>query len=66
MLKAAYSQKKLYANNRRRDLKFEVGDCVYLKISPMKDMMRFGKKEKLCPWYVGPYDILKWVVKVAL
>ena len=46
-LATAYSRKKSYADNRRRALEFEVGDRVYLKISPMKGMMRFGKKGKL-------------------
>jgi len=61
----ADSQQKTYADNRRRDLEFEVGDWVYLKISPMKGVMRFGKKEKLSPRYVGSYEILKRVEKVA-
>ena len=56
-LKIAYSQQKSYADNRRRDLEFEVGDMVYLKISPMKGVMRFGKKGKLCPSYLCPYEV---------
>jgi hypothetical protein len=36
-------------------LEFEVGDHVYLKVSPMKDMKRFGVKGKLSPRYIGPY-----------
>ncbi|WMV37609.1 hypothetical protein MTR67_030994 [Solanum verrucosum] len=61
----AQSRQKSYANVRIRDLKFEVNDSVYLKISPMKGVMRFGKKGKLCPRYVGPYKILKRIGKVA-
>ena len=38
-----------------------VGDLVYLKISSMKGVMRFGKKGKLSPRYVGPYEILKCI-----
>lgn len=38
---------------------------VYLKISPMKGIMRFGKKVKLSSRYVGPYEVLQWVEKVA-
>ncbi|KAH0709204.1 hypothetical protein KY284_010631 [Solanum tuberosum] len=64
-LKTAHSQQKTYANNRKRDLEFEVDDWVYLKISPMKGVMWFGKKGKLSTRYVGPYEILKNVVKVA-
>ena len=50
---------------RRRDLEFEVGDLVYLKITPMKGVKRFGKKGKLSPHYVGPYRFLSRVGKVA-
>ncbi|WMV46414.1 hypothetical protein MTR67_039799 [Solanum verrucosum] len=64
-LKMAHSRQKSYADNRKRDLEFEVGDWVYLKISPMKGVMRFGKKGKLSPRYVGPYAILKHVGKVT-
>ncbi|KAL3363282.1 hypothetical protein AABB24_012529 [Solanum stoloniferum] len=64
-LKTAQSRQKSYADNRRRDLEFEIGDWVYLKISPMKGVMRFGKKGKLSPRYVGPYQILTCVGKVA-
>ncbi|KAH0775084.1 hypothetical protein KY290_012221 [Solanum tuberosum] len=64
-LKTAHSQQKSYADNRKRDLELEVGDWVYLKISPMKGVMRFGKKGKLSPRYVGPYEISKHVRKVA-
>ena len=46
-------------------MEFEVGDLVYLKVSPMKGVMRFGKKGKLSPRYVGPYKILKRVGSVA-
>ena len=61
----AYSQQKFYADNRRRDLEFEEGDKVYLKISLMKWVVRFGNKWKLSPHYVGPYEILQRVGKVA-
>ena len=64
-MKTSHSWQKSYADNRNRDLEFEVGDWVYLKISPMKGVMRFGKKGKLSPGYVGPYEILKRVEKVA-
>ncbi|WMV30080.1 hypothetical protein MTR67_023465 [Solanum verrucosum] len=62
---AAHSRQRSYADNRKRDLEFEVDDWVHLKISPMKGVMRFGKKGKLIPRYVGPYEILKRVGKVA-
>ncbi|PHT54216.1 Lignin-forming anionic peroxidase [Capsicum baccatum] len=50
---------------RRKDLEFEVNDYVYLKISPMKGVKRFGKKGKLSPRYVGPFRILSCFGKVA-
>ena len=56
-LKTAQSRKKSYADVRRRDLEFKVGDWVYLKVSPMKGVVYFGKKGKLSPRYVGPYEV---------
>ncbi|WMV41797.1 hypothetical protein MTR67_035182 [Solanum verrucosum] len=56
---------KVLCDVRRRDLEFDVNELVYLKISPMKGVMRFGKKGKLSPCYVGPYQILRYVGKVA-
>jgi hypothetical protein len=57
-LKAAQNRQKTYADKRRRPLKFEVGDYVYLKVSPMKSVHHFGVRGKLAPRYVGPYKIL--------
>ena len=56
-LKIAYRRQKSNVDNRRRDLEFEIGDRVYLKILTMKGLVRFGKKGKLSPRYVGPYEI---------
>ena len=64
-MQTAYSRQKSSADNRRRNLEFEESDKVYFKISPMKGVVRFGKKGKLSPRYVGPYEILQWVGKVA-
>ena len=64
-LKSAQSRQKSYSDNRRKDIEFEVNDWVYLKISPMKGVMRFGKKGKLSPRYIGPYKILRKMGKVA-
>ena len=58
-LKAAQSRQKSYVDNRRRDLEFEVGDHIFLKVSPMKSVMRFGKNGKLSPRFVGPFEILE-------
>ena len=64
-LETAYSQEKSYADQRRKDLEFEEGDKVYLKILPMKGVVRFCKKGKLSPRYLGPYRIFQRVGKVA-
>jgi hypothetical protein len=58
-LKAAKSHQETYANKRRRPLKFEVGDHVYLRVSPMKSVERFGVKGKLAPHYIRPFPILE-------
>jgi len=57
-LKAAQTRQKTYADKRRRPLEFEVGDHVYLKVSPMRGVHRFGVHGKLAPRYIGPYKIL--------
>src|SRR4051812_45992452 len=57
-LKTAQSRQKSYANKRRRDLAFNIGDFVYLKVSPLKGMQRFQLKGKLAPRYIGPFKIL--------
>jgi hypothetical protein len=57
-LKAAKSRQESYENKRRRPLQFEVRDHVYLKVSPMKGVKRFGVKEKLSPRYIRPFLIL--------
>jgi hypothetical protein len=48
-----------------RPLEFEVGDHVFLKVSPMRGVMRFGKKGKLSPRFVGPFKITQRVGKLA-
>jgi hypothetical protein len=57
-LKVAQSRQKRYADKRRRDLSFEVGDFVYLKVSPMRSTRRFKVKGKLAPRYIGPFKIV--------
>ncbi|GKA68279.1 hypothetical protein Tco_0768196 [Tanacetum coccineum] len=64
-LKAARDRQKSYADNRRKPLEFEVGDRVLLKVSPCKGVIRFGKKGKLAPRYVGPFGILERIDPVA-
>ena len=62
-LKIARDRRKSYVDNYRRDLQFEIGDQVFLKIYPWKGVLRFGKRGKLSPRYIGPYEI---VIKVGL
>ncbi|GJW04736.1 putative reverse transcriptase domain-containing protein [Tanacetum coccineum] len=58
-LKAARDRQKSYADNRRKPLEFQVGDHVMLKVSPWKGVVRFRKKGKLAPRFVGPFEILE-------
>jgi hypothetical protein len=64
-LKKAQARQKSYADKRRQPLYFLVGDYVYLKVSPMKGVSRFGIKGKLAPWYIGPFPILERYGPVA-
>ncbi|KAD2392875.1 hypothetical protein E3N88_39852 [Mikania micrantha] len=64
-LKAARDRKKSYADRRRKPLEFQVGDRVLLKVSPWKGIVRFGKKGKLAPRYVGPFEILERIGPIA-
>ena len=64
-MKAAQDRYKSYADQRRRPLEFEVGDHVFLRVSPTKGVYRFGIKGKLSPRYIGPYEILERIGPVA-
>ncbi|GKA53310.1 putative reverse transcriptase domain-containing protein [Tanacetum coccineum] len=64
-LQAARDRQRSYANVRRKPLEFQVGDRVMLKVSPRKGVIRFGKRGKLNPRYIGPFKILKRVGPVA-
>ncbi|GJW18078.1 hypothetical protein Tco_0025514 [Tanacetum coccineum] len=63
--KAARDRQKSYVDYRRKLLEFEVGDRVLLRVSPWKGVVRFGKKGKLAPRYVGPFEILERIGLVA-
>ena len=62
---AVQSRQKSYADPKRRDIEFSVGDKVFLKVTPMKCIIRFGKKGKLSPRFIGPFEILERVGSVA-
>ncbi|KAJ0636963.1 putative nucleotidyltransferase, Ribonuclease H [Helianthus annuus] len=62
---AARDRQKAYADKRRKPLEFQVGDRVLLKVSPWKGVVRFGKRGKLNPRYVGPFEIIEKIGKVA-
>jgi hypothetical protein len=64
-LKIAQSRQKSYADNRRRELTFEVRDYVYLKVSPMRSVKRFNMKGKLAPRYIRPFKIIERRGEVA-
>ncbi|TYK06676.1 pol protein [Cucumis melo var. makuwa] len=61
----AQSRQKSYADVRRKDLEFDVGDMVFPKVAPMKDVLRFEKKAKLSPRFVGPFEILERIGPLA-
>ncbi|GJU79190.1 putative reverse transcriptase domain-containing protein [Tanacetum coccineum] len=64
-LKMARDRQKSYADRRRKPLEFEVGDRVLLKVSPWKGVVQFGKKGKLAPRYVRPFEIVKRIGPVV-
>ena len=64
-LKVASDRQKPYADLKRKDIEYEVSDKVFLKVSPWGKVLRFRKKGKLSPRFIGPYEILERVGLVA-
>ncbi|GJY08114.1 putative reverse transcriptase domain-containing protein [Tanacetum coccineum] len=64
-MQAAQDRQKSYADRKRKPMEFEVGDKVMLKVSLWKRVVRFDKRGKLNPRYVGPFRVLAKVRKVA-
>ncbi|KAJ0502901.1 putative chromatin remodeling & transcriptional activation CHROMO-DOMAIN family [Helianthus annuus] len=64
-LKAAQDRQKSYADKRKRPIEFQEGDRVFLKVSPWKGIIRFRKRGKLGPRYIGPFRIVARIGKVA-
>ena len=56
---AAQDRQKSYADKKRRLMTFEIGDSVLLKVSPWKGLIRFGKRGKLSPRFIGPFKVLQ-------
>ncbi|GJW55105.1 hypothetical protein Tco_0099190 [Tanacetum coccineum] len=65
LFQAARDRQRNYANVRRKPLEFQVGDRVMLKVSSHKRVIRFGKRGKLNPRYIGPFNILERIDPVA-
>nr|GFA40889.1 putative reverse transcriptase domain-containing protein [Tanacetum cinerariifolium] len=64
-MQAARDRQKSYVDSKRKPMEFQVEDKVMLKVSPWKGIVHFGKQEKLNPRYVGPFNVLEEIGKVA-
>ena len=64
-LKVAVDRQNSYANFNRKDIQYEIDEKVFLKVSPRKKVMRFGRKGKLSPRFIGPYKVIEKVGPVA-
>ena len=65
ILKVAMDRQKSYADSKRKDIRYEIDEKVFLKVSPWKKVMRFGKKGKLRPRFIGLYEVIEKVGPVA-
>ena len=65
ILKVANDRQKSYADMKRKDIRYEIGEKVFLKVSPWKKGMRFRKKDKLSPRFIGPHEMIEKVGPVA-
>ena len=64
-LKVATDRQKYYADSKRKDIRYEIDEKVFLKVSPWKKVMRFGKKDKLSPRLIGLYEVIEKVGPMA-
>nr|GFC85205.1 putative reverse transcriptase domain-containing protein [Tanacetum cinerariifolium] len=64
-MQAVRDRQKSYADLKRKPMEFQVRDKVMLKVSPWKEVVRFGKRGKLNPRYVGPFKVLEEIGKVS-
>ena len=58
-LKVVNDRQKPYADMKRKDIRYEIGEKVFLKVSPWKKVMKFGKKGKLNPRFIDPYEVIE-------
>ena len=65
ILKVATDRQKSYAGLKRKDIRYEIGEKVFFKVSPWKKVMRFGKKGKLSPRFIGLCEVIEKVGPVA-
>ena len=65
IVKVANDRQKSYADMKRKDIRYEIGEKVFLKVSPWKKVLRFGKKGKLSPRFIGPYEVIEKVGPMA-
>ena len=65
ILTVATDRQKSYVDMRRKDFRYEISEKVFLKVSPWKKVMRFGKNGKLSPRFIGPYKVIEKVDPVA-
>ena len=64
-LRVAQSRQKSYADTKRKEVVYKIGDKAYLRVSPLRGVKRFGVKGKLAPRFVGPYRVLERMGEVA-
>ncbi|CAA0812459.1 Unknown protein, partial [Striga hermonthica] len=64
-LKTAQSRQKSSADHHRRDIQFEIGEPAFLRVHPIRGVVRFGKRGKLHPRFIGPFEVLERVGEVA-
>ncbi|GKG46345.1 hypothetical protein Tco_0501191, partial [Tanacetum coccineum] len=64
-MQVAHDREKSYTDLKRKPMEFQGGDKVMLKVSPWKEVVRFGKRGKLNPRYVGPFKVLEKVGSIT-
>ncbi|XP_022158316.1 uncharacterized protein LOC111024826 [Momordica charantia] len=64
-MQIAHSRQKSHADIRRKELEFVIGERVFLRVAPVKGILRFGKKGKLSARFIGPFEILEFIGPVA-